>query len=87
MNNKFVLVVFYATWCKSCEALALEFTSAATKLKQRGSPAILAKLEATENSVVIQSQNIVAYPTIKWFVNGKETVFEEDASIKEDRII
>ncbi|XP_057485755.1 protein disulfide isomerase-like 1-4 [Actinidia eriantha] len=65
--NRFVMVEFYAPWCGHCQALAPEYAAAATELKGE---AVLAKVDATEESELGLKYEIQGFPTVYFFVDG-----------------
>ncbi|CAN6447039.1 unnamed protein product [Victoria cruziana] len=65
-ENRYVMVEFYAPWCGHCQALAPEFSAAATELK---GVVALAKVDATVESDLSQKYDIQGYPTVFFFVD------------------
>ncbi|KAK7402130.1 hypothetical protein VNO78_14150 [Psophocarpus tetragonolobus] len=64
-KNRFVMVEFYAPWCGHCQALAPEYASAATVLKDYD--VILAKVDATEEHELAQQFDVQGFPTVYFF--------------------
>uniref|UniRef100_A0A0D6R390 protein disulfide-isomerase n=1 Tax=Araucaria cunninghamii TaxID=56994 RepID=A0A0D6R390_ARACU len=69
-SHEYVLLLGYASWCQRSAELMPEFASAATKLKEMGSPVLLAKLDADRHTRVASKYDIKGFPTLLFFVNG-----------------
>lgn len=68
----YILIEFYAPWCGHCKRLAPEYSRAAQILNEGESKVTLAKLDATTETNAAASNNLEGYPTLKFFVKGKE---------------
>ncbi|KAE7999608.1 hypothetical protein FH972_004016 [Carpinus fangiana] len=66
-KNQLVMVEFYALWCGHYQALALEYSAAATELK--GENVALAKVDATDESDLSQQYEVQGFLTVYFFVS------------------
>jgi len=80
-GNDYVLVEFYAPWCGHCKKLAPDYEKLASDLKKSGSPAVIAKIDATEHSGPANTYGVKGYPTIIFFKNGNKIAYEGDRSV------
>lgn len=66
-RNPYVMVEFYAPWCGHCKALAPEYAEAATELKGE---AVLAKVDGTEESGLMDKYEVQGFPTLYFYADG-----------------
>lgn len=74
-QNEFVLILGYAPWCARSAELMPQFAEAANKLKDLGSPVLMAKLDAERYPKVASTLGIKGFPTLLLFVNGTSQVY------------
>ena len=78
-----LLVKFYAPWCGHCKKLAPEYSKAATKLRAQDPPIYLAHIDATEQTESAERYQIKGYPTLKFFIDGKQIDYNGDRTEKD----
>ncbi|KAG0315239.1 protein disulfide-isomerase precursor, partial [Linnemannia gamsii] len=69
INQKFVLVDFYAPWCGHCQNLEPEYEAAAKMLKE-DETIQLAKIDCVAEKEICKSYEVGSYPTLKIFREG-----------------
>jgi protein disulfide-isomerase A1 len=64
-NDKDVIVLFFAPWCKYCKHFYPGYERLARQLKNKNPKLLFAKMDATEND--IEAFPINKYPTVKFY--------------------
>lgn len=67
-QNKLVVVDFFTTWCRPCIALSPFLEQLSKDYKNL----IFIKIDAEEVEEISSKYSIDCFPTIKFFINGKE---------------
>ena len=84
-NDKDVMIVFYAPWCKHSKKFLSIYEEIVKKLKEKNPKIMFAKMDATENE--IESENILEYPTIKFYPGNKKNLppidYEDERTIED----
>jgi protein disulfide-isomerase A1 len=70
-ENDFVMVMFYSPWCQQCKTFMPEFNKMGKKLAKQGINIKLAKVNAPEQKILSEQHDVVGYPTLIFFSNGK----------------
>lgn len=76
---------YLITGCGHCKRMKPEYEKAATIMKEKKIPGVLAALDATKENSIASQYNVKGYPTVKYFVNGE---FKFDVNVRDsDKII
>jgi len=73
-GDRGVMVEFYAPWCGHCKSLAPIYEDVAKVFAGDASSVVIAKVDATEEADIGESQKIEGFPTLKWFPKGASAV-------------
>ena len=68
LNNKYVLVDFYADWCGPCRMVAPVVAQIAEEYADR---AVVGKLNVDENEEIAVRYGVMSIPTLIAFKNGE----------------
>ena len=67
-ENRYVVVDFWAEWCRPCHAIAPTIDELA---KRYAGKVVFAKINSDENQVKFQEFGVMGIPTLLFFRNGK----------------
>merc|ERR1719427_86991 len=83
IQDKEVLVMFYAPWCGHCNSMKQAYTDAAFALKQEEFPGLLAAVDATQAKELAKGEGVKGYPTLRYYSNGEFVEkFQEERSVE-----
>lgn len=82
-SQPFVVVDFYAVWCRPCIEMAPHLAKIAGEYQENQFK--LVKIDAEKNTVLADQQAINSYPTIKIYKDGKE-VATKIGSLNEEKL-
>ncbi|MBA0837510.1 hypothetical protein Goarm_009661 [Gossypium armourianum] len=66
----YILVDFYAPWCRHCKLLSPQLDEAAPVLAGLKEPIVIAKVNADKFTRLASKHDVDAYPTLKLFMHG-----------------
>lgn len=69
---EYAFVKFYAPWCGHCKALAPDFSKAADRLREVGSRAMVAKVDASVERACSSTYSVGSYPTLIMYYWGDQ---------------
>ncbi|KAG0593333.1 hypothetical protein KC19_1G322000 [Ceratodon purpureus] len=75
-KHDYILVDFYAPWCKFCQSLSPQLDQAAPLLADGEPPIVVAKINADKYRSAVEKYDISVYPTLKFFANGYPTDYD-----------
>ena len=77
-SSEYVLVKFFAPWCGHCKKLAPEYEKLSNEVSDN---VVIAEVDATEEKDLGSEYDVKGYPTLKWFVKGKEEEYSGGRSL------
>ncbi|XP_024369534.1 protein disulfide isomerase-like 5-2 [Physcomitrium patens] len=75
-RHEYILIDFYAPWCKHCQSLSPQLDQAAPFLADGEPSIVVAKLNADKYRTMAEKYDISFYPTLKFFANGYPTDYD-----------
>ena len=70
-DHGLVFVNFYAPWCIWCQRLHPTWESFAEYVEEEEMPLSVVQVDCVENAKLCSDQRIGAFPTLRWFQDGK----------------
>ncbi|CAG9856298.1 unnamed protein product [Phyllotreta striolata] len=75
-SNPYVLVEFYAPWCKYCRNFAPEYEKTANLLQKSSLDILLTKIDVDKHADVAKAQDVKGYPTLKLYKYGQPAKYD-----------
>jgi calmodulin len=70
--DSLVVMKVYAPWCRACKALAPKFSGLARDEALDHTPIVFAQFSVQHNKDFVKSLGVLALPTVKFYVAGRE---------------
>ena len=80
-----MMVKFYAPWCGHCKKLAPIYLNVANNMPNK--KVKTAEVDCTEVKTVCKGHGIKGYPTVKFFIKGKNESIKYDKGRSEDTMM
>ncbi|KAK5642509.1 hypothetical protein RI129_008676 [Pyrocoelia pectoralis] len=80
--NEYILVMFYASWCKASQEMAPEYIKAAEHTVKLNIPVKLAKIEASEEKELCAKHDAFRFPSLKLFRRGTSLEYNGQRNYK-----
>jgi len=83
-DHEMAFINFFAPWCVWCQRLHPTWEKYAEEVKQKDVPVGVGSVDCAANADVCRDNNIMAFPSLKWFVKGEADVpdYKADRSVK-----